>query len=523
MSYEDETPEEVQELGLSTAKKGVIYIGGEIATSVITLFLLIFLARILQPAEFGIYAIAIAFNAILSIASNFGVGSAFRKMIPEMKLSEKTKIGELLSNGYFIVIVIGLAIAIAGVLASGYIAVNIYNNSALVTVLEIAAVAELFSALFNLTQGALVGLGLVKEATIANAAYSILYLVGSVALVLLGYGVVGAVSGLLIGLLLGTLIGYAYVIKKTGFMLIKPTKAVMKRLTDFSLPVVTSYVATQGAQNFSVLLLGVYAAAAVVGNYGAAFKLARFVEIIITAITFILLGAFAEALAKKTTKEKIGEIYNNSIYYSALFLFPLIAYSVSVAQPITNILFGATYATAPLYFAIIVVGMALGLIALYAGTLIVSNGDTKKFMRYQVGAVILQLILLFVLTPIYQALGVLLALYLITPIALNILYMKALEEQFKFKHKFGQLARITIVSILLGLLLYYISYFMHQSKWSLVINAVVLVLLFPPLAVITKGITRKNLEFVQNTGKRLMQLRIVVDWLVKYAYIFARE
>lgn len=518
-----ETSEEVQELGLDTAKKSTIYVGGEIATSVITLILLIFLARILQPTAFGIYAIAVSFNMILSIASNFGIGSAFRKMIPEMKKTERAKIRELLGNGYFVATVFGLIIAIAGILASGYIAVNIYHNSALILVLEIAAFAELFSVLFNLTQGALVGLGQVKEATIANAAYSVFYLLGSVLLVLAGYGVVGAVSGLLVGLVLGTLIGVAYVIKKIGFFFVKPTKKIIKRLTDFSMPVMASYVATQGAQNFSVLILAVYALSSVVGNYGAAFKLARFVEIIITSMTFILLGTFAGALAKKKTAERIGEIYNNSIYYSALFLFPLIAYSVSVSQPITNLLFGASYTTAPLYFAIIVVGMALGLIGSYAGTLIVSAGDTKKFMRYQVGAVLVQLALLFILTPLYQVTGVLVALYLITPLMLNLLYMRALEAQFKFKHTFGQLAKVTIISIVIGLLLYYVSYVMHESKWSLLVNAVVLLLVFPPLAVLTGAATRENLEFIKRTGARLKQLKVFVDYIVKYAYAFARE
>ncbi len=418
--------------------------------------------------------------------------------------------------------IFGLIIAFIGIFASGYIAVNIYHNSALILVLEIASFAELFSVLFNLTQGALVGLGLVKEATIANAAYSIFYLFGSVILVLAGFGVVGAVSGLLIGLVLGTLVGVAYAVRKVGMIFVMPTKRIIKRLTDFSIPVMASYVATQGAQNFSDLILAVYAVSTVVGNYGAAFKLARFVEIIITSMTFILLGTFAAALAKEKTAKKIGEIYNNSIYYSGLFLFPLIAYSVSVSGPITNLLFGGSYTTAPLYFAVIVVGMALGIIGSYAGTLVVSAGNTKKFMRYQISAVAVQLLLLFILTPLYQVTGVLIALYLITPLFLNVLYMRALEAQFNFKHVFDQLIRVTAISIVMAIVLYYSSSILNQSKWSLVINAIILLLLFPPIAVLTKAVTKENLEFVRKTGSRLKQLGFFVDKIIDYTYLFVR-
>jgi O-antigen/teichoic acid export membrane protein len=523
MTYENETPEDVQELGLSTAKMGVIYVGGEIATSVIVLVLLIFLARYLQPAAFGIYTIAIAFNGVLGIASNFGIGTAFRKMIPEIKISDKRKINELLNNGYFIATTLGLIIAVVGILVSNYVAVNVYHNSAITVILEIAALAELFTVLFNLTQGALLGLGLVKEATIANTVYSVVYLIGSVALVLLGYGVVGALLGFLAGLILASITGFLYTVKNTGFMMFKPSKTVMKKLTNFSAPVAASYVATQGAQNFSVLLLGVFAAASVVGNYGAAFKTARFVEIIITTITFVLVGTFSAALVKKTTAEKIGEIYNSSLYYTALFLFPLIAYSVATAQPITNILYSSAYSTTPLYFSIIVVGMTLGLIGSFAGTLIISKGDTKRFMKYQVGAVIIQLILLLIFTPTFQALGVLFSLYIITPMLLNFIYMRALEEQFKFKQKFDKLARLTLVSVIIAVLLFLIAAAMQQSEWTLLINAVVLIALFPPLAAVTKGITKSNLEFLKSAGKRLKQLNVVVECLVKYAYIFVKD
>ncbi len=518
-----ETSEEVQELGLSTAKRGVIYVGGQIASTVITLILLVFLARILQPSTYGLYAIGIAFNSFLGIASNFGISTAFRKMLPEMGHDDRHAINVLLSNGYTIAFSIALAIAIAGLLLSGYVAVNFYHNPSLALILQIASVGEFLMVVFNLTQGALVGMGLVKEATVANAVYALLNLIGSVVLVLLGYGVIGAMAGLLIGLVVGTVANFSYITRKVGIAFVRPTRAIMKRLTQFSAPVVASYIAQVGAQNFSILLLGVFALSSVVGNFGAAYKLARFVELLITSITFILVGTFSAALAKKETAEKIGSIYNNSVLYSALFLFPLIAYSVSVAVPMTNILFTAQYSSAPFYFSVIVVGMGVGIIGSFAGTLIIGKGDTKRFMKYQIGAVIVQLLLLFVLTPIYQALGVLIAIYMITPIFLDVIYIRALEEQFKFKHVFGQLARVAAISIITGVVLYCVAYAMHQSKWSLLVNGIILLLLFPALAGLTKAVKKTNLEFIKHAGARLKQLKFLVDYIVGYTLMFARE
>ena len=51
MAYSNSSEvEEVQELGLGAAKQGTIYMMGEIATSLVVLILLIFLARYLQPS-----------------------------------------------------------------------------------------------------------------------------------------------------------------------------------------------------------------------------------------------------------------------------------------------------------------------------------------------------------------------------------------------------------------------------------------------------------------------------------------
>ena len=522
MALDEQETSAVRELGVSTAKRGVIYVGGEIATSVITLVLLIFLARVLQPSSFGLYSIAVAFSTFLGIAGNFGMGTAFRKMLPELRAHESSRINGILANGYYVAMSLGLAIAVAGFLLSHLIAVNLYHNASLTAALQIAAIAEFVSVIFNLGQAALVGLGLVREATVANVAYSAFYLVGSVLLVVMGYGVAGAVSGMLLGLAVGAAVGVWYTLRKTGVSGWRASRATAKEVTSFSAPVVASNVAMQGVMNFSVLFLGIFAITSVVGNYGSAYKLARFVDLMMASVTFILLAAFSRALSDKSIADRIGSIYNNSLYYTALLVLPIAAYGIALAKPLVSLLFSAHYLDAPFYFAVIVAGMAVGMIGLYAGTLIIGNGDTRRFMKYQIFAVALQLVLLVLLTPVYKALGVLLALFVITPIALDIVYIRALNEQFRIKHRFGGLGRVALASVLLGLVMFAVAYAMHQSWWALVVDLAVLVLLTPALLSLVRGVTRKNLEFMESTGKRFGRLHILSDAYVRYIGVFMR-
>ena len=514
---------EVEELGVTTAKKSIVYVGGDVISSVLTVLMLIFLARYLQPSLFGIYSIVIAFSTLLNVGSNFGIGTAFRKMLPELKITDSERLHRLLSNGYFIALCLGLVIAVIGVLISGLLAVDVYGNAAMTLPLQLAAVAEFLAVVYNLTLAALTGLGMVKYATFSNVTYGASGLFFTVALVLLGYGVLGALIGYVIGFILSALVGIFYLVRATGFRPKRRDKATVKELSSFSAPVVASYVAQYGAQSFAVLFLGVFVVSSVVGNYGSAYKLARIIELLITDATFILLPAFAKALSSESIAHKIGAIYNNSIYYSALVLLPIVAYAISAATPLANVLLGSAYTTAPFYFSVMIIGMTVSIIGAYAGTLIIGHGDTKRFLKYQLIAIIVQLLLVVVLTPYLQAIGVLLALFVITPIILDAIYIVALEEQFKFRHTFGKLIRITIAAVITWMALYGMAIVIGaSSKWLLITNAVVALLLFPPLVVLLGGIEKKNLDFIKKTGERLSPAKPFVDAIVRYTAFFVR-
>jgi O-antigen/teichoic acid export membrane protein len=520
---EEEEEQEEIDFGTHAAKRGIVFVAGQITVALVTLMMLIILARLLQPAEFGIYSIAIAFNGIITIASNFGMGTAFRKMLPEMGKAAKGSANALLSSGYFVAISIGTVIAVVSLLFSSYIATAYYHNPYLALPLQLASISELLTVLFALTQGALVGLGRVKEAAVSNASYAIINFISSVTLVLLGYGVSGAIGGLLIGLSFGAVAGISIMVVKEKFRWIAPKRQLVGKLTSFTAPVVASYVATQGAQNFVVMMLGVYTAASIVGNFGAAYKSARFVELTITSITFVLLGTYSAALARKETAKEIGRIYNSSVRYSALLLFPIIAYLVSVVQPLSSLLFSSQYSELPFFFSVMAIGMGIGIIGIYAGTLIIGHGDTKKYMRYQLLAVAVQILILYLLVPYYGAYGALVAVYAITPMMLNIMYMKLLKKQFGFKQELGKLSRIALASVIVGALMFTLTYSMSYSRWAILVDAVVILLAFPPIAAAINAIGKEDLKFMERTASRLGLLGSVARRLISYFYIFIRE
>lgn len=506
-------------LGVKAAKGTLVYTIGNIVGSLAILLLLIILARLLNTSDFGFYAIAIAFYNILS--GHFVFGTVMRKDIPQSKDDHK-KIAALISNGYVISLVIAALVAIVAMLFSGFIATGIYHNPALTSSIALSSMLVFFYALFNLTLATLVALDKVGKGTILYLIYAFIQLVASVSLVLLGYGIFGAIVGLGIGLIIPSFIGIYWIAKHIKGKFVRPNWEITKHMLDFSAPVLASNVATYVPPNLAILLLGVYASTAIVGNYNAAFRFGNFVSVILVSISFVLLPAFAKAFADKDLSEKIGHIYNSSIYYSLLLLLPFVVYTVSVSQPLLYLLFSSKYTLAPFYFAVIALGSTIAIISTYAGNLIVGYGDTKRFMYYQLLAVAIQVALLFALVPFFGANGVLLALFVISQVLMDVLFAYALYKQFSFKQSFGKVLGLVASSIILLVILYGVTLLLHNSRWALITNIIGTVLIFPPLAVAFGAIKGDTLDFVNEIGKTL-RIGLIVNYLTGYTAMFLRK
>ncbi len=512
--------EREQELKIRTAKNSIVYATGQIIGSIAVLITLVALARMLGPSHFGLYAIAFAYYTFLAILGNFAMGSNVRKKLPECKsLDEKRR---LVGTEYMAVFTLSMVMCLVGVLVSGYAAIYVYHQPEIALPLIIASLLVPFWAIFNMTLSVLVGIGKVKEATIIDVEYSIAQLIASVLLVMLGYGVGGAIAGLGIGIITGTVIGAAYVAKQLGHINLRADINVLKGAFAFSTPVVVSYLAMNGVTNFSVLLLGSFATAAIVGNYNLAFKIASFVNVIISSNNFILLPAFSTASSGKYSKRTARSLYNRGLFYTLLFLLPLIAYIVSVSAPLINLLFSRAYSYAPGFLALISAGVAISIIWNYASVFMLGEGKVRQFMLYQGMAAVVEAIMLAAFTPLFHALGMIFALFIISPILIDMLYIYALNRYFSVRTRLGGILRISSASLVLLAVLYLAAMSMHFEKITLVVDAIIAVVVYPPIVAKMRGIRAKDIPFMRNIlGTSALVAPAVC--ILKYAQIHARD
>jgi O-antigen/teichoic acid export membrane protein len=514
--------EELEEFGIEVAKSTSIYVGAQLASTLISFFVLILPARVLSTADFGIFVLAIAFATLLGFGGNLSFGSAMRRMLPA-SMHDKARQRSLLGNAYFVGSMSGLTITIIALLFSNTIAVAVYHNAQLSLPLRIASIMIILTVLFNLGLSSLVGLGKTKEAAISDLLYSSAQLAAVALLLYAGYGVSGAVAGMTAGFLAGIIAELFYLRSALGNITVRLSKLVMKQILGFSLPVFASDISTMGLTNFAVLFLAVFASTSIVGNYGVAFKLGAAFQVVTVSSTFIMLSSFSKALNKARLSKRIGRIYANSVYYSFLFVLPLLAYLVASATPFIYMLFSSRYVLAPSYFVVIAMGITLGMLASYAGNLMLAYGHTRRFMRYQLIAIAVGLVLMLALTPYFGVTGILASLFVVSPILLAAMYCVALEKDFKLTLHYRKLSAITAAAALTAILAVLLpTAFRYGGHTALLINLLIVLLVYPLLVALFGGITERNIQFLRKFSYRLGPAAPLLRLVLSYAALFAR-
>jgi O-antigen/teichoic acid export membrane protein len=507
------------EFGVDTAKGGVIFTVASITRAIGTLLLLIILARLLQPTDYGLYAIVIALASLLGLSTDYGIGNALRKKLPESKTNVRKL--DIINNAYFGVVFITIILALIVVIFSNYIAVNLYHNAIITQPIIVAAISLIFSALFAVTIAALLGIRKNKEAGIGYITYSVSNLVLSSVFVLLGYGVFGALVGMLIALIIAFLVTFGLLINHIKYSFIKPSKKIIKELFGFSTPIFASSALSNGTNNLGVIMLGIFASTTIVGNYGAALKLAGFGDVIIIACTQVLLPAYSHMISNKKLSSKTETVYNSSIYYSLLFLLPLLAYLAAGSRAFIDIFLGSTYKLAPLYFPIIATGIIAGIIYRYGGQMVIGYGKIKAYVTYVISVSIIVIVSLVILTPLLKVYGVLLSLFVIGPILFDLAFLRFMSKELNIKFHWQKILKVVIASFIIGLLLFYMSTIILQGRYLLLVNIAIIFILYPPLLVLFEGVNKEDISFIAIVSNK-MKINIITKYVLAYTNFFIK-
>ncbi|MGC8648158.1 MAG: oligosaccharide flippase family protein [Candidatus Micrarchaeia archaeon] len=514
------------ELGARTAKVASSVLLGKLIIFILVGLSFVVVARLLGPSTYGIYTLAMAVIGIFGSVGDLGIGISFNKFLPEyMQKGEKVKARELLKNGFAVLLAFGGVLTAAMFLLAALFATSIYHNASYTGIIEAASFLIVLSILYGDAYSALIGLRASKSIAITAGVESATQALVSVLLALLGYGALAPILGLVAAYTLGLLVALSFVLRaledtEGGSISISR----IKELLVFSLPLGVSNLMSTLMSNISLVVLGLFAASTVIGNFGVASKVGSLIDLITGSISVSLITMFSAALASSKSKEEIARFYNYSLYLAFILITPLLFYIAALAKPFSYVAFSGVYKLSPLYIAIMAVGIFIGLIGGYSYNLMISANKVRKVLIYTAITSAIELLLLPLLIPLFKGVGLTVLLFVIAPLASDFLYVYGLRKTFNIGIKPEKISRVILANAISIVPIGIVGLAIGNTMMipALIISAIIIVFVYPPTLVLVKGMKESDMEIVKKATKEVPVVGTVIKYLIGYSRIFLR-
>ncbi len=522
----------IEEEGVAVRAAKILYplFVGQGFGVVFTALTFIIVARLLGPADYGVYTFAFGFSSLINGFLAFGVGAYFSTMLARLAYKKDGEsIIKVLSSGYLIAGGVSLALTVFGMAISGYVAGAFGNIHISPLILMVAAGSIIFSVANTLAVSALIGFSRTGLVSIVNVLVDLLQLLLSIILTL-AFGVVGAVAGMLIGYLFGAVLGgyfvYRVVADKFGFRIYIPSFSDIKQVFGIVWPLAATNFLNTGMQNFSILFLGLFVSTVELGNYGAASKG--------LALLAMLYGTFGSGLLPIFTTAKAMEVgdvvnstYNKIIHLALIPMLPITIFVGVMAVPGIYLLVGSRFTTAPLYLTLIALGSMIGLFGTYISELLISGGHTKSVMMVNLISAVAQLIFLLILVPYSRVIGAIFAIFFLGNAIEAVFFARYAHNAFGLKLEYKKLLKLYIANIVLGLILLIIyaalnnaiQFNITAAKYivELASGIVISMLLYPALMIIFRAIDERDIIGMRHAAGKLGKISILFDNFFSYS------
>ena len=340
-----------------------------------------------------------------------------------------------------------------------------------------------------------VGLGQQAKANIPGVIRSIVYQIGRITVVLLGFG---AIALSFVNLLAAIVTIPVYLLKNVPFKA-KWDKKLFKKYFAIGFPILIITVTNSFMENYGRIMLKETSATIELGIFSGGASLAMMLSMIGSSAGTIFFPLFSKASAEKNfdyIKMQIGK-YERFLYLIAL---PGFSYLAIISYPLIPFILGDEYIPSAPVFAILVVAAFFTISTMPYKNLIYGIGKFKSSAWVNLGSFILFIGLLYLfLSPSVLNLGA-------PGLALTLLSQDIIEYIFWYFYSKKQIQitihksiyTITIINVLYFVALYFLfnAYFNEMHAVARILLAAVFLLVFYVLLYFVKILTKKDIDFL---------------------------
>lgn len=404
-----------------TSATGSFHLLIGVAGSTIIMFIGTFiLATLLPVADVGLYGIAFIPSSIISFFRDWGVNFAMTQQIANFRASGKeSEIHDVIVSGIIFEIMTGailsiICFAVAQPLALILSPKNSANLSVYISIMSLSIFA---GAIFSAASAVFTGFERMKLNSFTQIMQAIVKTALGPLLVIVGFGVLGAVyasmASVVAGGAVGILIVYFAVFRplrksKVGKSNVKQT---LKPMLMYGLPLTVSNIVIGVLPQIFAFIMAASAGASMMGNYYAASYFAVLLTFISIPVSTALFPAFSKLNIEKDP-ELVRTVFASSVKYTSMLLVPATMILMTLSVPLIGFLFpkdgifhslfvanaAPKFSDAPLFLAVTSIANLLVLFGnISVGTFQTGIGKTNQIMKQSLASLIVGLLLAFLL------------------------------------------------------------------------------------------------------------------------------
>ncbi len=274
----------------------------------------VYFARVLGAEIYGIFALVIALTAWLRMGGRAGIDSGIKK-----RISEGEEQGQYLTAGVVMASVLLLIVVLFILLMSNYIEAYVsgFEDHSTVSVIWYIIAIVILYIMYLLVNHTLKGEGLVHIAGVLRAVEVILVSLFQVALVALGYSIVGMLVGYAAGVVFVAVIGGYFITVRPRI----PARRHFRSIYDYAKYAWLGALKSRSFNDVDILVLGFFVSQALVGVYAVAWSLSKFLDMFSTAVTQAVFPEISKVSAQRSKEEAVSLI-EDSLAYTGLFSIP---------------------------------------------------------------------------------------------------------------------------------------------------------------------------------------------------------
>jgi O-antigen/teichoic acid export membrane protein len=433
---------------MQPSKKFAFDVGITFLASVVTLplgfVITILLGRYLGAGDLGLYRMTSTIYGIAMLVAAVGIPAAMIKYVAEFK-EDRTKFNQIVSSGVITSLFLGIGFIAVFYFSSGIFA-EIFNMPGLSGLTKILSPVFPFALVSGALLGLLNGLREMKSYAAAMIVQSVLMVIITVSLIYYGFGVAGAVMGVVLSSV-GSCLFLIWVSKDYFWIVFSEYGSTTKKMLRFGVQMFTAGMINIINYQADIILIGYFLTATEVGYYAVAIGLSRFFWLIPDAIQRITYPTTSEYWANNNYGV-LNTMIDKSMKYTACVLLPTGLGVGFFAKDIVTLIFGDSFVYAVLPLQILIIGTVIFGLVKAIGSSLAGIGRVDVNLKITAFGAMVNIILNFLLIPLYGIVGA--AIATITSfiiIALSIIYLTITIMHIKIDVKWY--ARTSMITVLI--------------------------------------------------------------------------